>query len=403
MRQSKWLIFWLCAIIVSHNSVVFAVVDLPSNQCTFEQNPSFEDDFDYLDYSKWLEGSWSFYANATMFIPKNVSSGDSSLGLTLKNETYVSKFAYVSKQRYVSKGYATTSSTVYMYTGASFQSYQKFSYGRYKVIMKPANAGGLVSSFFIFSDDDMNNGLWSEIDFEFISDPNNSNKLSLHLNHWNKATGGASGNEFIIPDDDINPAGLRDGYHELIIDYTPNYIVWFVDGIPVHVVTENIPVSDTLKLMMNIWRPSDFTYPEDGVNWAGVVNDDDLPVTAYYDYVGYYPLINCDVSTSSDFVVDFTIKRSKDNPLSVDFIGSFDYDPIEVEWNFGDGSTLLNPSNETVNHTYKKAGTYKVTLTALGGPSADKMQWSTKEEELTVPKKHSVVPVINQLLLLKKK
>ena len=77
----------------------------------------------------------------------------------------------------------------------------------------------------------------------------------------------------------FNPAS---DFHTYAIEWTPDYVAWFIDGKEAvrqtgeHIASLNKPQ----KIMMNIWPPA-------YANWAGKWNPAVLPLFAKYDWVSY--------------------------------------------------------------------------------------------------------------------
>lgn len=175
--------FALCFIFSS--SCVYAVV-LPA-ECTFDLSPEYVADF-HNPTDDGLFAWWGFDYNDATFRPENGGSTfEGYLFVTLKKELY----------------------NGYEYTGGSYQTYKDdFGYGKYEVIMKPAEGCGTVSASFPFDDYAFASGGKVEFDIEFICNPE-SGVREIQFNYWTQQTDGASGNEFRIIETDIYPNGLR--------------------------------------------------------------------------------------------------------------------------------------------------------------------------------------------------
>ena len=75
----------------------------------------------------------------------------------------------------------------------------------------------------------------------------------------------------------------------------------------------------------------------------------------------------------------FTVTYDKKIPLMVKFTDKSKGKPDKWAWNFGDKSKIIKTKNAM--HTYKKAGTYTVTLTVMKGKEMSKATM-----KITVPK-----------------
>lgn len=158
------------------------------------------------------------------------------------------------------------------FKGAEYRTKQSFLYGRFEVSMKSASREGMLSSFFTYYDGGGGISNWNEIDIEILGRyPNDI--------QFNTITPGQINHVSHYP---MNSSPHTD-YHVYAIEWTPNYVAWFVDGVEVYKQTG--PHIQTLtraqKIMMNIWNPQ-------APNWVGDWNPNVLPAFAYYDWVSYY-------------------------------------------------------------------------------------------------------------------
>ena len=165
--------------------------------------------------------------------------------------------------------------------GGELRTINNFLYGRFEVNMKSAEGDGYVSSFFTYHDHwgDSNPDEWSlltnEIDIEMTGNHDNSVQFTTH--HPGEPNSWSYGE---IIDVGYNPHAE---FHDYAIEWTPNYVKWFIDDIEVYSQNENI-VDDLIypqKVMMNLWS----AIWED---WVGEWNPNTMPIMAYYNYVKYY-------------------------------------------------------------------------------------------------------------------
>ncbi len=157
------------------------------------------------------------------------------------------------------------------YRGAEYRTIQAFTYGKFEVRMRSAQLSGMLSSFFTYHEI---SGVeeWNEIDIENMGrytdevqfntiTPNQTNHVQRQVVNFN-------------PHDDFHIYG---------IEWTPDYVAWLVDSTEIYRQTGNHiqTLYRAQKLMMNIWPPA-------SIDWAGTLNDNQLPVYAYYDWVKVY-------------------------------------------------------------------------------------------------------------------
>lgn len=159
------------------------------------------------------------------------------------------------------------------YRGAELRTRTAFTYGRFAVRMKSAPGSGLLASFFTYHDGSSNPvANWNEIDIEILGRYQNQAQ-------FNTITPGQINHVFTS----VTPFNPHTAYHVYAIEWTPDYVAWFIDGYEIHRQTAAHVATLTRpqKIMMNIWPPA-------AVDWAGVLNSAVLPVYAYYDWVKYY-------------------------------------------------------------------------------------------------------------------
>ncbi len=158
------------------------------------------------------------------------------------------------------------------YKGAELRTFSSYLYGRFEVNYKAAGGAGQTSTFFTYHELGSGGiGDWNELDIEMLgryADDIQFNAITPgqvnHVHHqW-------------LP---FDPTA---DFHTYAIEWTPEYVAWFVDGGEVyrqtgaHVATLN----KAQKIMMNIWPPA---YS----SWAGVLDARRLPFRADYDWVSY--------------------------------------------------------------------------------------------------------------------
>jgi hypothetical protein len=158
------------------------------------------------------------------------------------------------------------------YKGGELRTLTPFVYGKFEVRMKSAAGSGLLSSFFTFNDGPNLPANWNEIDIEIMGRYTNEVQFNVisqgQINHDHRQ---------IVQ---YNP---HESFHVYAIEWTPDYVAWFVDGYEIYRQTGDhiVNLFFSQKLMMNIWPPD---YP----SWVGNFDPSILPVYAYYDWVKYY-------------------------------------------------------------------------------------------------------------------
>ena len=156
------------------------------------------------------------------------------------------------------------------YLGAEYRTDVKRSYGYYAVCMKPAKGSGLVSSFFTYT----NNPRWDEIDIEFLG----KDTTKVQFNYY---TDGVGNHEKLY---DLGFDAAED-FHVYAFEWKPDSITWYVDGVAVYSVNQDIPEYPQ-QIMINIWNCIGHD------DWTGALDDGALPATAQYKWIAYIPSEN---------------------------------------------------------------------------------------------------------------
>ncbi len=150
---------------------------------------------------------------------------------------------------------------------------QAFFYGRFEARIRFAPGEGVVSSFFLWKDGSSSTTSWNELDFE-----KTNAACKLQTNIW---TGKGTQNAQIqTPSFDV-----CGDYHTYAIDWTPDYIAWYIDGTQIRKVTDASVAEYTqnasagMAMHFNVWvGDSDF---------GGTLDPSTLPVQQFVSWAQY--------------------------------------------------------------------------------------------------------------------
>lgn len=217
--------------------------------------------------------------------------------------------------------------------GAEIYSKDTVRYGRWEIRMQVAAASGSVSSFFTYHNDSYL-GLpepWREIDIEILG------KKPLGFQS-NLITGDASdkttSEKFHNTTDDLSK-----GYHTYVLEWTPDSIVWRLDGKLIRKTNVNAQVTDLRDhaetYRMNLWASS-------AVAWVGELDKAKLPIIQSVNWMRYSSYTPGSGPEGADYtpqwVDDFTtwnIKRWG-----------------KADWTFDENLADFTPSNAVVKNGY---------------------------------------------------
>jgi len=163
------------------------------------------------------------------------------------------------------------------YKGAEIFSTEAYLYGRYEMRMQAAKGSAVLSTFFTYKDgSEVGNTFWEEIDIEIFGKNNatewqsniilGSSRPALHTEQTHAAAG-----------------SLGDGYHTYVLEWTPDYVAWYLDGVEVRRITGTSTVTSLTNpqsLRFNLWS-------SESVEWVGAWDDKILPVYQFINYIDY--------------------------------------------------------------------------------------------------------------------
>ncbi len=161
---------------------------------------------------------------------------------------------------------AVTSGEIYTSAG--------YGYGRFEARLKFAAGDGVVSSFFLWKDgSEVSGTFWNELDFEKVGADCH---VETNAIHGNPVMNHSKSHPALV-----DPCGT---YHTYTYEWTPDAIVWLVDGQEIRretgaIATAYAQNATAMQLRFNVW-PGDATF-------GGNFNPSILPVHQYVDWVQY--------------------------------------------------------------------------------------------------------------------
>jgi len=232
---------------------------------------------------------------------------------------------------------ATSPATAKPYKAAEIYSKQTYKYGRYEMRMRVAKGSGVLSTFFTYKNGSEQAGVfWEEIDIEIFGKNNATQWQSNVIIGTNRPTTKTEGLH-------TTPFSMGDGYHTYVLEWTPNYIAWYVDGTQTRRITGGQFVTSLTSpqdLRFNLWAANIAA-------WVGPWNDSILPVYQFVNYIEYKPYVAATNSFGNGWRDDFN---------------SFDTNRWnKANWTFGENLADFDPNNVVV-----KNGTLVLALTREG-------------------------------------
>lgn len=163
------------------------------------------------------------------------------------------------------------------YKGGEIFSREEVLYGKFEMRMKMIRGSGMISTFYTIGHQTTEDEVyWSEIDIEVLGMQNAQiMATNIFINDPN--------GDIIDTSKQINlDYSLADDFHTFIIEWTPSYVAWFIDGLEVRRKTGafvshmNVPQG----YRFNAWISS-------SPGWVGVVDKDAFPAHQYVDWIEY--------------------------------------------------------------------------------------------------------------------
>ncbi|WMJ73367.1 family 16 glycosylhydrolase [Cytophagaceae bacterium ABcell3] len=191
------------------------------------------------------------------------------------------------------------------YKGGEVQSKQAYHYGRFEANFYASDVSGILSTLFLFENDGWRDEhIWQEIDIEVFGKAPRNTWQSNVIYQTNPAGPQITDEEtHTIPD-----GGSVAEWHTYAIEWTPDYVEWFVNGQSFRKFTDadvlEVLGAKPMLLMLNCW-----SHEEAG--WVGPLEEDRLPTYQFIDYVKVYEWIE-----GSTFSEEPIFEDNFDNGLS---------------------------------------------------------------------------------------
>ena len=223
------------------------------------------------------------------------------------------------------------------YSGAELYTNETQMYGKYEARMMMATGSGLVSSMFLYHNDSYMGGAepWVEVDIEILGKA--PQKFQSNI-----ITGSA---EKKVTSEKIHslPTAANAAYHTYGMEWTPDYVAWFIDGELVRKAKRDS--SDSKGQVQALVRPQDLRFnlwSSEDAGWVGAWNDAILPVHQFINWVKVYKYTPCAGENGSDFTLSWT-----------DNFDTFDASRWNCgEWTFDGNRVDLKQENATVKDGY---------------------------------------------------
>jgi len=162
------------------------------------------------------------------------------------------------------------------YHGAEVFTTTSELYGRIEFRMLASKGSGVLSNFFTWKDGSEQSGVfWEEVDIEVFGKDNTQSWQSNIISGGRRTTHSEQVHSY--------PYSFGDEYHTYAIEWTPDELVWFVDGVETRRTSggQASDIASPAQLRFNTWVSS-------SESWVGPFDDAVLPRHMFVSWVKYY-------------------------------------------------------------------------------------------------------------------
>jgi beta-glucanase (GH16 family) len=215
------------------------------------------------------------------------------------------------------------------YKGAEIYSNQSYKYGKYEMRMRVAKGSGILSTFFTYKNgSEISGNFWEELDIEVFG-KNNATTFQSNIitNNPKKYS------------EQVHSPGysMGDDYHTYVLEWTPDYVAWHIDGVEMRksTGTQVSELTSAQSLRFNLWAANI-------TSWVGSFDANSLPVYQFVNWIKYYSYTPGTGTNGSDFTLNWT-----------DDFNTFNTSRwVKANWTFNENLTDFSPSNVLVKDGY---------------------------------------------------
>lgn len=177
---------------------------------------------------------------------------------------------------------AVLSSTVVSakpWKGAELITREEYKYGAFEARIRGAEGSGMITAFFLWKNNSEHSNVpWQEQDFELFG--KNGRYQTQAMTPGNPRTENVTMHSLATP--------IWENYFTYRMEWTPEYLAWYVDGHLVRIETDPVvyeqmldpEVTDPAQLRMSLWAGD---YP-----WSGELDEDKVPAATFVDHIAIY-------------------------------------------------------------------------------------------------------------------
>lgn len=215
------------------------------------------------------------------------------------------------------------------YKGAEVYSNQSYKYGKMEMRMQMAKGSGILSTFFTYKNgSEVSGAFWEEIDIEVFGKTNATTfQSNIITNNPKKYS------------EQVHSPGysMGDDYHTYTLEWTPNYVAWYLDGVLMRKTTAGQvnELTNNQSLRFNLWAANI-------VSWVGTFDTGALPAYQFVNWIKYSSYTPGTGNNGTDFTLSWT-----------DDFNTFNTSRwSKANWTFNENLTDFDPNNVVVKDGY---------------------------------------------------
>jgi len=215
------------------------------------------------------------------------------------------------------------------YKGAEVYSNQSWKYGKVEMRMRMAKGSGILSTFFTYKNgSEVSGAFWEEVDIEVFGKNNAESFQSNIITNNPKKTS-----------EEVHTPGysMGDAYHTYTLEWTPNYVAWFIDGVLMRktIGGQVSELTNTESFRFNLWAANI-------TSWVGAFDVNALPAYQFVNWIKYSTYTPGTGNNGADFTLNWT-----------DDFNTFNTSQwSKANWTFGENLADFDPNNALVKDGY---------------------------------------------------
>ena len=215
------------------------------------------------------------------------------------------------------------------YKGAEVYSNQSWKYGKVEMRMRMAKGSGILSTFFTYKNgSEVSGAFWEEVDIEVFGKNNAESFQSNIITNNPKKTS-----------EEVHTPGysMGDAYHTYTLEWTPNYVAWFIDGVLMRktIGGQVSELTNTESFRFNLWAANI-------TSWVGTFDVNALPAYQFVNWIKYSTYTPGTGNNGADFTLNWTDDFNTFNTTQWS----------KANWTFGENLTDFDPNNALVKDGY---------------------------------------------------